>query len=176
MNRRIFMPGKGARPARYTAALCTNTDVYRGDLVIWDHEATPTAITWEGQTLTALDMVFVDTDATAADKIGSCAGLIEGKRVGDLDTTTAIASATTGAVAIVQTWGVFASHANTEDATVVAGALLLSTSTIAGEMVDATTATDDGTIVGVALSADATYTRGTVTTNTGVTAFVRCDW
>lgn len=175
MRRNLFRPGKGQRPARYIAALCTNTAVYRGDLVIWDYAATPTSITWDGNTLGANDFVFVNTEATAADKIGAAAGIVEGTHIGQSDTTTAITDATTGALVIVQTWGIH-DNVNTVDDTVAAGDLLLTTGTVAGECADATTATDDGTIVGVAMTADSTYTRGTATDNTKVTAFVRCDW
>lgn len=180
-TRKIFRPATGQKPARFIQALATNTDLYRGDFVIWDHEATPTAITWDGATLGANDFIFVNTDATAADKIGAGAGLIvggdgTGGGLSNTNTTTAVCTATTGSLVQVQTWGVFDTHANTVDATVAAGALLLTTATVAGELVDATTATDDGTIMGVALSTASTYTRGTATDNTGVTCFVRCDW
>lgn len=176
MERKLFRPGAGQKHSRFVAALCTNTDVYRGDFVIWDAKATPTAITWGGVTLGANDFIFVNTEATAADKLGRGAGIVVGTNVSNTDTTTAITAATTGALVIVQTWGVFDTHANTVDATVAATDLLLTTATVAGELADATTATDDGTLVAISLSTDATYTRGEATDNTGVTCFVRCDW
>jgi hypothetical protein len=181
MMRKLFRPGAGQKPARYVAALTTATNIYRGDCVVWDYSATPTAITWGGVTLGAKDMVFVDlNETTITNSAGKQAGLVEGTHIGNSDTTTAITDATTGALLVVQTWGVFDDHANTVDNTVIAGSVLV-LSTVAGEMDDvivANVATDITYpfMVGVSLSADATYTRGTATTNTGVTAFVRCDW
>ena len=155
--------------------------MYRGDMVIWDSAATPTSITWDGTTLGANDFIFVNTKATTI--AGEQAGLVvggdgTGSNISNMTTTTAVCTATTGSLVVIQTWGVFDTHANTVDATVVAGAVLLVGAAAAGELTDAAAipATEPTSLVAIALSADAVYTRGAVTTNTGVTAFVRCDF
>jgi hypothetical protein len=48
-------------------------------------------------------------------------------------------------------------------------------STTAGACADGANSTLEGGLVGVALTVDTTYTRGTVTTANKVTGFVRCD-
>lgn len=182
MMAKLFRPSPGNRHARYTAAVCTNTAVFRGDSLFWDitTDVAPTDITFDGKTGGAKDFQFVTTSASAATVFGKQAGICCGKSITDRDTTTAITTSTTvGQICVVQTWGIFEDHANTVDATVVAGAHMVS-STVAGELADATDVSDAtaGYIqaFGFAISADATYTRGTVTDNTGVSMWVRCDF
>lgn len=177
MMHKLFRPGSGSRHARYTAALCTNTDVYRGDALFWDAAATPTAVTdADGKTPTAYDFVFVTTSTNAATVLGEQAGICCGKTITDRDTTAAITASTAVAgLCIVQTWGVFEDHANTVDATVVAGDALIA-GTTAGELTDATTYAATQAYFGFAISVDATYTRGAATDNTGVSMWVRCDF
>ena len=181
MMRKLFRPGAGEKPARFIAALATNTDMYRGDFVIWDNAATPTAITWDGVTLGANDFVFVNTKATPIN--GLQAGLISGGDgtgggVSNTNTTTAVCTATTGSNVIVQTWGVFDNHANTASAVAATDKVLVSGAAAAGEMLDLTVVGTDSpnTLIAFTLSTSATYTRGTVTDNTGVTCFIRCDY
>jgi len=178
MMHKLFRPGNGQRHARYTAAVCTNTAVFRGDSLFWDitTDVAPTDITFDGVTQGAKDFVFVTTSTAAVTVLGMQAGICCGKGIQDRDTTAAITSSTTvGQLCVVQTWGVFEDHANTVDATVVAGAHMLA-STVAAELADATTFAATDVFFGLAISADATYTRGTVTTNTGVSMWVRCDF
>ena len=100
--------------------------------------------------------------------------------------TSSVTAMTNDDIAIVQTWGV---HTNVfcADDTVAAGAYLTTHSTVAGECADkaatdmmptGTDATLHGqalTLVGMALTADTTFTRGTATEEC-CTGFIRCDW
>ena len=178
----LFRPGRGQRVARYVAAYVNGTAVQRGDFVIWDTTA-PTSQgssgVLAGQTLLANDFIFVTHSTLATLSVGKQAGLVEGTRLQDRDTVVALAN---DSIAIVQTWGVFETHCQVDDTSVTAGDLLLCSSTVAGELVaiaahaTTSTVTADGYVVGIALTADAVYTRGTVTTEDGCTAFIRCDW
>lgn len=168
---RLFYPGKGVSEKRYVAALTTDTAVYKGDFVVWDTAATPTAITWNSQTLNSDDFVFVKTKATSI--AGEQAGIVAGPSITSTTTTTAVTSATTGALVMVQTWGI--THGRC-DATVAAGAQLLVGSTDAGVLADATVSTDAHKLVGIALGTNATYTRGTATDANRVLMMVRCDF
>jgi hypothetical protein len=178
MMHKIFRPQSGQRHARYTAALTTNTAVYRGDALFWDitTDVAPTDVTdADGGTPGAKDFVFVTTSTSAATLLGKQAGICCGKGIQDRDTTAAIASATdTAGYCVVQTWGVFEDHANTVDDTVVAGAHLVA-GTVAAELADATTFAATDIFYGLSISTDAAYTRGTATDNTGVSMWVRCD-
>ena len=178
MMHKLFRPGNGNRHARYTAAVCTNTAVFRGDSVFLDiaTNTAPTDITFDGVTLGAKDMMFITTSTNAATVLGKQLGICCGKGIQDRDTTAAITGSTTVAqLAIVQTWGIYEDHANTVDATVAIGAHL-NAGTVAAELIDATTFTATDAFFGIAISAAATYTRGTVTTNTGCSMWVRCDF
>ena len=181
MMRQLFRPGAGARHERFIQAIATNTDMYRGDYVVWDTAATPTAITLGGVTLGANDFIFANTKATSI--AGEQAGIIVGGdgttgSIRNTDTTTAVCTATTGSLVIIQTWGVFDTHANTVSAVAASDKVLVVGGTVAGEMTDLTVVGTDSpqSLIALTLSTSATYTRGTVTTNTGVTCFVRCDF
>lgn len=180
MMRKIFRPGQGSVVKRFTAAFVNATTSYRGDVAVWDTTA-PTdqgsSGVLEGRTLGTKDFVFVTIcPATAVNSFGILAGVYEGKGVGDTDTVNNFAD---DSLAIVQTWGV---HDNVHsDDTTAAGAMLY-VSTIAGQVADVAATDVDATdsvysalgFVGVALTADAAYTRGT-DTKAAVCAFVRCD-
>lgn len=183
MMRKLFRPGKGQVPQRFIAAFVNATTSYRGDVAVWDTTA-PTSQgatgVVDGQTLGANDFIFVTIcPATAVNSFGLLAGVYEGTHVGDRSSVTNFAD---DSLAIVQTWGVH-ENVRTVDDTVAAGALLY-VSTTAGACADVAAADIDSTdstysatgLVGVSLTADTTYTRGTDTGAYCVTGFVRCDW
>lgn len=174
MMRKIFRPGAGQVPQRFIAAFVNATTSFRGDVAIWDTTA-PTSQgssgVLEGKTLGTSDFIFVTiAPATASNSYGLLAGVYEGNTIGSKDTVNNFAN---DSCVIVQTWGVH-DNVGCVDDTVAAGALL-TMSTVAGQCTDAASSTLVGGLVGVALTADSTYTRGTVTTANKVTAFVRCD-
>lgn len=181
MFRKLFRPGAGQKPQHYTAAFVNGTAIYRGDFVVWDTTAPASqgaSGVLEGKTLGTSDFIFVTT-STSTLACGVGAGIIEGKSIGNRDTTTAM---TNDNVAIIQNWGVFDTHCQVSTATAV-GDVLLSYSTVAGELVGtvalavaATAGHNGGYLQGIALTTDAAYTRGTVTTIKGCTAFVRCQY
>lgn len=181
MIRKLFRPGAGQKSQHYTAAFVNGTAVYRGDFVVWDTTA-PTSQgssgVLEGKTLGANDFIFV-TQSTSTLACGVGAGVVEGKSIGNRDTATAM---TNDNIAIIQNWGVFDTHCQVSTATAV-GDVLLSYSTVAGELIGtvalavaATNGHNGGYLQGFALTTDADYTRGTVTTINGVTAFIRCNY
>jgi hypothetical protein len=174
MMRQIFRPGAGQTPKRFVAAFVNATTSFRGDVAVWDTTA-PTdqgsSGLLEGKTLGANDFIFVTiAPATASNSYGLLAGVYEGTTVGDTDTVNNLSN---DAVAIVQTWGVH-DTVRTVDDTVAIGAVL-TMSTTAGACADGASSTLEGGLVGVAMTVDTTYTRGTVTTENKVTGFVRCD-
>ena len=174
MMRKIFRPGAGAVHKRFVAAFVNATTSYRGDAAIWD-STPPTdqgaSGVLEGKTLGANDFIYVTIcPATIANSHGLHAGVYEGKSIGDTDTVNNLLD---DSLAIVQTWGIH-DTVRTVDDTVAAKALLIA-STTAGALADAATSTLEGQMVGVAMTADTTYTRGTATAYC-VTGFVRCDY
>lgn len=182
MMRKLFRPGAGQVVQRFTAAFVNATTSYRGDVAVWDSTA-PTdqgsSGVLEGKTLGANDFVYVTIcPATAVNSFGILAGVYEGPNVGNRSSVTNFAD---DSLAIIQTWGVH-ENVRTADDTVAAGALLY-VSTTAGACADIPATDIDSTVstysatglVGVALTADTTYTRGTDTSYC-VTGFVRCDW
>ena len=182
MLRKIFKPGAGQVHQRFIVAYLNGASNYRGDLVIWDTTA-PTSQgasgVLRGETLGSNDFIFVKSDDTANNKVGLQAGIIEGKAVGDRDTVNALAN---DDICVVQTYGVHTQIFCLDD-TVAAGAILTTESTEAGSVADVAVTTvvgtdstqGVGTLVGVALAADTTFTRGTATQEC-VTGFVRCDF
>jgi len=175
MIKTLFRPGKGRRPGRFIAAVFNaGTAGYRGDVVMWDNTA-PTSQgssgVLEGDTLGVNDFIYVQlTTATIADGQGLQAGILEGTKIGDTDTVTTIPD---DSIAIVQTFGV---HETVRTVATVVTTSQLSIGTIAGECAE-TLATDVATsahiIIGMPMTADSTYTRGTATENK-VTGFIRC--
>lgn len=188
MTRSVFRPGKGATTSKFIAAYCNGTAVYRGDFVVWDTTA-PTSQgssgVVNGETLGATDFIYVTTSTTTAGSIGKGAGVVEGggaigTGIGNRNTTTAVGD---DKIAICMTYGVFSTHCQCDTAT-AAGDLLLAASTVAGQLIDSaaptsavlTNSANDGAIAAFVMVTDATYTRATVTTTKGCTAFIRCDW
>jgi hypothetical protein len=174
MMHKLFRPRPGHRPQRFCAAFVNGTTSYRGDVAVWDTTA-PTSQgasgVLEGRTLRANDFIYVTiAPATASNSYGRLAGVYEGTTIGDTDTVNNLAD---DACVIVQTWGVH-DTVRTVDATVATGALL-TMSTTAGAAADGASSTLEGGMVGVALTEDTTYTRGTATTENKVTGFIRCD-
>ena len=174
MMRKIFRPGAGAVHKRFVAAFVNATTSYRGDTAIWDTTA-PTdqgaSGVLEGKTLGANDFIYVTIcPATIANSHALHAGVYEGKSIGDTDTVNNLLN---DSLAIVQTWGIH-DTVQTADDTVAAKALLIA-STTAGALADAATSTLEGQLVAVAMTTQATYTRGTDTKN-NVTGFIRCDY
>jgi hypothetical protein len=181
MMRKIFKPGVGQRPARFTAAYFNATVAgYRGDLVVWDTTAPASqgsSGVLAGETLGANDFIFVKI-ADAAALVGNQAGIIEGPTIGYKDGATAITNDT---IVIVQTWGV---HENVwANATTPVATDMLNVGATTGEVTRAAagtvaaTAIADGAIVAIALKAATTdHVRGTVATEENVVAFVRCDF
>lgn len=187
--RSIFRPGKGQVPQKFIRAFWNAaTAGYRGDTVIWDIEAPASqgaSGVLEGKTLGTDDFIYVTISATTvAGSFGRVAGVIEGPSLGSKDTATAIPD---DSCVIVQTWGVH-DNVRTNPTTGAAGSLLY-LGTVAGAL-EVSLATDVATdvlitpatdtelghlVVGLALTASATYTRGSVTTEDNVTAFIRCD-
>lgn len=183
MMRKIFRPGQGAVHKRFAAAFVNATTSYRGDIAVWD-TTPPTdqgaSGVLEGKTLGANDFIYVTiAPATAANSIGILAGVYEGKAVGDRDTVNFFPD---NSLAIVQTWGIHDSVYMVDD-TVAAGALIyMSTTAGAGQDVAASTVIGTDSVnggalgmVGVAMTADALYTRGT-TSVSNVCGFIRCDY
>lgn len=184
MMRKIFRPGAGAVHKRFVAAFVNATTSFRGDVAIWDKTAPTdqgTSGVLEGKTLGANDFIYVTiAPATAANSIGVLAGVYEGKGISDTDTVNYFPD---NSLAIVQTWGIH-EKVRTVDDTVAAGALLYM-STDAGACADVAASTVIGTdavnggalgMIGVAMTASATYTRGTDTDKNAVCAFIRCDY
>ena len=183
MLRKIFKPGKGSMPARFSAWF-TNGACYRGDLMLLDATA-PTdqgaSGVLRGETLGTKDFIFAtNTEATAANRAGRQLGVCEGNTVGSKDTVNAVAD---DAIAIVQTYGV---HDNVRVAATDNSAedIITTLSTVPGECAVVAPATVDGTDdvtlashVGlVLLGGDTTYTRGTVGSISYSVGFVRCDY
>jgi len=183
MMRKLFRPGKGQTPARYTTAFVNGTAVYSGDLVCWDITA-PTSQgssgVLAGQTLGANDFIFVILPPAAAlGAQGLQAGIVRGP---SLDAQAGATAMTNDDIAVIQTWGV-CDRVWVDSTDTAAGNMLLTGATT-GECTralatavngtDATTG--EGTLVGCALTADASGTRGTATTEEFATAFIRCDF
>jgi len=188
MIRSIFRPGKGQVPQKFIRAFWNAaTAGYRGDTCMIDTTA-PTSQgasgVLEGKTLGTDDFIYVTITATTiAGSHNRVVGVIEGPTLGSKDTATAIPD---DSCVIVQTWGVH-DNVRTNPTTGAAGSIL-SVGTVAGAL-EVTVAADvatlilgtdavihQGNIVGVALNASATYTRGTVTDEDNVTAFIRCNF
>lgn len=184
--RKLFRPGQGQRPAKYCAWFINGTASYRGDSVILDATA-PTSQgssgVLEGKTLGAADFVFVTPSAaTTTSDWGLQAGVIEGPCVGHKDTVTAMTNDT---VVVVQTWGIHDKVQVSSTDTAASSKLYISDGTAAGAGVaiyaaaTATLGTDGypaSPLMGISMTTDATYTRGTVATAKYAVAFVRCDF
>jgi len=168
MMRKLFRPGVGERHQNLTVAFVNGT-LYGGDVCVWDTTA-PTSQAYNGatDTLGSNDFIYVTTSSTA---YGLAAGITLAGGGSEMDSVTAI---TDDNIAVIQTWGVCI-NCQTVDDTVAAGAGLILDAT-AGQLGDAALGTDtiDGSVVGVALTADYTFTRAAATVY-GVTGFVRCN-
>ena len=175
MMRKLFRPAAGQRHAAYVAAYVNGSTIYRGDLVAWDTTAPASqgsSGVLAGQTLGANDFLFVAAPPTTC---GIQAGIVEGNYVSDRVQATALTNDT---VIVIQTWGV---HDNVWcDATGAAGSNLTvaattGESTLVAAWAKTVTNIADAALVGVVLTASATtHTRGTVATEEGCCAFVRC--
>jgi len=185
MTRKIFRPGIGQTPARYISAFLNGATCYAGDLVCWDTTA-PTSQAFNGatNTLGTMDFIYVKHPPAASSTAhGLQAGILTG------DTITRKSSSGTANIlsddqlVVVQTWGVCTDVFAVTSTDSEAGILLtLGATTGAVTQVDATAAeatTVGGsvTVVGFALTAQATdHDRGATATEPGLDMFVRCDW
>ena len=110
MARKLFRPGQGQVPARFAAFRLNGTAAYRGDVVMLDTTAPGSqgaSGVVDGKTLGANDFIYVVSTTLPANEAtigqGAVAGVIEGKGVGDRNTTTAL---TDDGIVIVQVAGV----------------------------------------------------------------------
>lgn len=184
MSRKLFIPKAGQTHARYAAFRINGSLNYRGDCVVIDTTAPASqgaSGVVAGETLGANDFIYVIQTDIATDATGpacNAVGFIEGLRVGDRNTTTALPN---DGVIIVQVAGVFSNHAAVTVATdaVVGDLLLVNGASTDGAALPAAAIANShaetaGYLAGIVLTTGATYTRGTVTTAPGCTAWVRC--
>ena len=184
MVRSLFRPGKGQKVSRYIQAFINGAAAYHGDFVVWDTTAPTTQGTSgvvDGKTLGTNDYVYVVQSTAIATGTNRGAGLIEGRTIGDRNTTTAL---TDDQLVIVQTYGVFDDNCFLSASSTTRGDILFASSTVAGQLIvsAAVTATDSTNdrnnewMVGFTLGPTATYTRAAVTNANGATVFIRCDF
>ena len=186
MGRKIFRPMAGQTHGRFAAFRMNGTLSYRGDVVHIDTTAPAsqgqTAGVLDGQTLGTTDFLYVignQSHATNATIAGySVAGVIEGKTVGDRNTTTALAE---DGVVIVQVAGVH-SQVWMSATDGVAGWIALADSANtfgqarAASIISVTaslTAVDHAFVVGHILTGTASASRGTTAT-VGNAVWIRC--
>ncbi len=186
MFKKLFRPQPGQVPARFAAFRLNGTANYRGDTVIIDTTA-PTSQgatgVLDGKTMTAgQDFLYVKSASIANGATINqfqAAGIIEGKSIGDRNTTTALDD---DGVVIVQVAGVHTAawmSATTGIADWIALADSASTLGAARPIVGVGVTTDAGIfgsfMVGIILGSNATTgTRGTVTTTSFCPIWVRC--
>jgi hypothetical protein len=181
MMRKLFRPGKGQVPQRFTSAFVNGTAVYPGDLVCWDITA-PTdqgaSGVLEGKTLGSTDYIFVILPpAAAAAAAGLQAGLVRGDSIEFGSPATA---QTNDKLAVIQTWGVAATA--WVDSTDTAAGNLLGTGATTGEWtrllatdaIGTDSTIGESVVCGFALAADSAVTRAT-TSEEYAPIFVRCD-
>ena len=192
MSRKLFRPKPGQTPARFQAFRLNGAVNYRGDVVFLDTTA-PTSQgasgVVDGLTMTDKQDFFYVKSASVATNAASpqCAvvGVIEGRTVGDRNTTTALDD---DGVVIVQVAGVHAqtwvtSTSGAADGLVFANSANSLGSGVIGVGIDiAATAANLAAglsnltqVVGVILEANTvTATRGTVTTANYNPVWIRC--
>lgn len=192
IGRRLFRPGVGQTPARYTSAYMNGTAAYTGDLVVWDTTAPAsqgaTAGTIDGKSAGALDFVYVILPPAAAlNTIGLQAGIAQSTTGGlgrspSNGTANAISD---DALVVIQTQGVCGDVFAVSNTVSTAGDLLILGATTGAvtqinatdDMVGATTVESGNDLVGFLLTTQATdHNRGATATEPGVDIFVRCDF
>lgn len=186
MTRKIFRPGVGQTPARFTSAFLNGATCYAGDLVCWDITA-PTSQAFNGatDTLGATDYIYViHPPAAAAAANGLQAGILQGDGI-NRDSAVGTANLLTNdQLVIVQTWGVAPDVFAVTSTDSAAGIMLVTgattgavTQVLATDAIAATDQTLFGGLVGFALNAQATdHSRGATATEPGLDMFVRCDF
>lgn len=193
LSRKLFRPKPGQVPARFAAFRLNGTINYRGDVMFLDTTA-PTSQgasgVVDGLTMTdKMDFLYVKSASVATGAATSphfaVVGAIEGRTVGDRNTTTALDD---DGVVIVQVAGVhqavwMTSTAGAADGLAFANSANTLGSAIAGVGLDvaATVANlaaglgNSAFVVGVILEANTvTATRGTVTTANYNPIWIRC--
>lgn len=186
MSRKLFRPKPGSVPARFAAFRLNGTANYRGDVVFIDTTA-PTSQgasgVVDGLTMTAAqDFIFVKSASVANGATitqGAVAGVIEGRSIGDRNTTTALDD---DGVVIVQVAGVHTAvwmSATTGIADWIALADSANTLGAARPIVGVGVTTDAAIfstfLLGVILGTNATTgTRAAVTTTSFCPVWIRC--
>lgn len=192
MSRKLFRPKPGQNPARFAAYRLNGTVNYRGDVVFLDTTA-PTSQgasgVVDGLTMTdKQDFIYVKSAQVATNATTphfAVVGVIEGKTIGDRNTTTALDD---DGVVIVQVAGVHTGVWMTSTAGVADGLALANSNSTLGSAIAAVGIDVAATaanlaaglanavqLVGVILEANTvTATRGTVTTANYNPVYIRC--
>jgi hypothetical protein len=185
MSRKLFIPKAGQVHGRFAAFRLSGTANYRGDCVFLDTTAPASqgaSGVLAGETLGTNDFLYVKSAQVANGATtphAAVVGLIEGKAVGDRNTSTAL---TDDGVVVVQVAGVHTDcwqSATTATAGWVALADANSTLGAVRPIIGVGITTDAAIfaqyMVGVCLTDRATTgTRGTATTTDKVTLWIRC--